>query len=464
MPEPMKHCMTAIFLVLAASPVGAQSVANDPGVPGLNDYGWGFPVVTSQDANFYSVTLPLDVNRSVTDPDLRDAGVFNADGEPVPRIFLPAVDEVEQVERTRALPFVPLFSDIDVGEEDIRLLFERRGDYARVELDTGAAGERPAGRKLQSYIADTRELDQAIVAIELFWTQIDDGFVGRVTIEGSNDLGHWYMLASAAIADVRAAATSIVQRRVDVPGNSYDFLRMTWTDLPDNWTLAEINAVYTLGVAKSVRKSISVDTAGIDAEDGGRIFSLGGAAMIDQVRLVLPDANTILSASIFLWSETQQRWYRVLQGSWHHIGRGEQRIESSAEKIPRTRTSRIKVVVSAGQPGAAMGLEVGWLPDTLLFLAQGPGPYILATGRAADREAAFPQQRFYGVGSITALASENRQSVSATLGQRYALGGTDRLRIVKTFDWRTLALWLGLALGVGFVGFMATKIMRESSR
>jgi len=458
----MKRLILILVICLAATTALAQSGVDETRFPEMNDYAWGFPVIVQEEASFYSIKLPLEVNRSVMDPELRDAGVYNADGEPVPRVFQPASDDVEQIERTRQLPFVPLFTDNDaVGNEDIHLLFERRGDYAKLELTTDETADEPVERELMFYIVDTRELEEAVEALDLFWSQSETGFIGQVTIEGSDNLRNWNILGSAAVADLNEASTSIVQRRVHLSNTTYDYLRVSWNDLPDDWNLAEINGVYTLGVRGIVREEINLEQSEIDAQDGGRIFSLGGAPKIDRLRIVLPETNTVIAASIYLWSGNQGRWYRVTQGSWHHIGRGSNVIESDPVEISHTRSARIKVVVTGGQPNAELQLEVGWRPDTLLFLAQGSAPFTLATGRAADAETGYPQHRTYGVRSIASLATDNRQAV-ATVGPRYSLGGTDQLHIEKSTDWRTLILWLGLALGVGFVGFMATRILRET--
>ncbi|MDA0993697.1 MAG: DUF3999 family protein [Proteobacteria bacterium] len=459
----MKSLVLIIATCIAADTALAQSGHDETVFPEMNDYAWGFPVVVREPASFYSIRLPLDVNQSVTDPELRDAGVYNADGDPLPRIFQPASDDIEQVERTRPLPFVPLFKNSKpITSEDIQLLFERRGDFARIELSTDAPPDEAGKRELRSYIVDTRELDEGIEALDLYWTQVDTGFIGQVSVEGSNSLGEWAMLGSAAVADLNEASTSIVQRRVRLSRSTHDYLRITWNDVPAGWGLADISAVYTLGVKGIVREEFLLTQSEIDADDGGRVFSLGGAPKIDRVRVVLPVSNTVITSDVYLWSESQGRWYRVIQENWHHIGQGDSIIESDAVDISRTRSSRVKVVVTHGQPDAEIHLEIGWRPDTLLFLAQGPAPYTLATGRAVDAESGFPQHRTYGVRSITSLASGNGQASVATLGSRIALGGTDRLHTDDKVDWRTLTLWFGLALGVAFVGFMAMRIMRES--
>ena len=94
-------------------------VAQSADAPELSNYAWGFPVEIRENASFYSVELPLEVSQSVTDPELRDAGVYNSDGKPVPRIFELVNNDRELVERRNPLPTLPLYeTDDNRGDED----------------------------------------------------------------------------------------------------------------------------------------------------------------------------------------------------------------------------------------------------------------------------------------------------------------------------------------------------------
>ena len=458
----MKSLILILSLTLVPFTALAQVQAASPAVPDMNDYVWGFPVIVQEESSFYLVQLPLAVNRSTTDPRLRDVGVYNADGEPVPRVIRPFSDDAEPIERNRQLPFVPLFEDVegDNGEE-IRLLLERTDASTKLQVATGEAIGESVSRELRSYVVDAHQDDEAIEALDLFWTQTGSDFIGQITVEGSDDLASWSALGSAAIADLNENSTSIVQRRVELSDMQRDYLRISWRGLPDDWRLAEVLGAFTQGAQDVARENLLLDHPERDPQDGGRIFSLGGAPTIDRLRIRLPQSNTVITADTYLWSESQGRWNRVARGSWHHIGQSVNIIESEPISIPRTRSDRIKVVVTRGQPDVDMQLEVGWRPDKLLFLAQGAPPFTLVAGRAADAAAGFPQHSIYGVGSITSLAEDSSQATAAALGSRYSLSGPGQLHVDEATDWRTLLLWLGLAFGVGFVGFMATRLLRR---
>jgi len=447
--------------VLLFGTVGACMAAGAEEVPELSEYAWGFPIEVDRDASFYSIELPLEVNQSVSDPDLRDAGVYNAVGVPVTRVFQQISDDVEEAEHLEQLPTLPLYANAQPSADDVRLLFERDGDRTRVEFDSDGMIQTNEDEQLTAYIVDTRQLENSIEALEFSWNPLDSGFIGRITIDGSDNLQDWSNVGSGAVADLRENEASIIQRRVKLRKTSHDYLRIRWEGMPEEWRLSRVQGSYVTGVTRIVRKSIMLEASGEDPEDGGRIFDLGGAPVVDQVRVVLTEANTIISATIYYWSTRNERWIRTASGSHYYIGRNDNVVMSDAIRTDKIRTRRIKVVVTSGKPSVAMQLEVGWRPDSLIFLAQGDAPFTLAAGRAADSEDSYPQQRIYGDRSIVSLAATGGRSATAKLGPRYPLGGADSLRITRLTNWRQVSLWIGLLLGVAFVGFMAIKVIRD---
>jgi hypothetical protein len=206
---------------------------------------------------------------------------------------------------------------------------------------------------------------------------------------------------------------------------------------------------------------LRLDPTSIDPDDGGLIFDIGAAPLIDRVQVMLIDRNVVITATIFSWSEQSARWVRMINGTFHHVGRDDRIVVSEPVAIGPLRTARLKVLVERGQKDASMQLEVGWRPDTMLFLAQGAAPYTLAAGRAEDALLGFPQQRVFGVDAISELAAKNGDSGTATLGPRYALGGEMLQTPAPTTNWSRIALWTGLMLGVIFVSYMAYRIVRD---
>ena len=455
----MRPVLFVLCVLLFPVTIGAQDTS--AAAPGLQDYAWGFPIAAGEDASFYSVELPLEVNQSVTDPELRDAGVYNSDGSPVPRMFEQAGKDRDLVERSNPLPTLPLYETVDSRPDENRLFIEREGDSTRFKFDLEDLLAPAEDERLLAYIVDTRQTDDNAVALDLVWAGMQPGFMGRVMVDGGNNLQEWSPVGSAVVAYLREDSASIEQRRVRLRRGDCDFLRIRWEGLPENWRLSQVMGVYADGAADALRKFVTLESTSVDADDGGLIFSSGGAPTVDRVRVVLPVPNTVISARIFYWSERNDRWLEAGHGSYHHIIRNNHAVVSDPLTINRTRASRFKVVITRGPADVNMQLEVGWWPDKLVFLAQGQSPFTLATGSANDKLSQFPQDRIYGDRSLAALAESNGSVTAASLGSRYPLGGPDRLVATRQINWRTLALWFALVMGVVFVGLMASKTIRE---
>ena len=86
---------------------------------------------------------------------------------------------------------------------------------------------------------------------------------------------------------------------------------------------------------------------------------------------------------------------------------------------------------------------------------------ILSLPVAVDAQANFPQERMYSDRSIIRLSKGKGQTVMANLGERFSLAGDSVTQVERYLSWRQMLLWFGLLLGVAFVSFMATKVVRE---
>lgn len=445
-----------LLLFLCAWP----SWAEDEALPKLTDYAWGFQIDSQPGASFVEVALPLGVYQSVSDSALRDAGVFNAAGLPVPRLIRQSRDDRVETEQTRSLSAIALRQDGSHSADAVRLRFERDGDKTTVAFDTDFE---PASAPLMAYIIDARPVKEGLDSLTLQWQGAEEGFIGQVKVEGSNDLQGWRPLGSGAVADMRQGSTSIVKREVALNGSRFDFLRLTPEALPTGWRLSAVEGQIVTDAIRSKRETIILDPKPEqDPADSGYVYDLGGAPPVDRLRVLLTDANTVISASLHYWRADAERWVQVASGPHYRVGSGASVIASGATLIDPVRAARFKLVVSRGQPGTPPRLEAGWRTETLLFLAQGEAPFTLAAGSAADAARGFPQQRLYGDPSIARLARQATVS-RASLGPRIALGGTTDLRQRSPMDWRRLALWIGLIVGVLFVVVMALRVLRDGS-
>jgi hypothetical protein len=456
------NARTLALIVTLLPMCGAYAQQALAPLPELNNYAWGFPIETTEPASFYRVELPGIVNESAADPDLRDTGVYNAAGQAVPRLLEAGRDEVEQRESLHALPFAALYRDLEPDPERIRLMFEQMGGQLRIDVRSDGAEASKIRPPLSGYIVDARGVEGRLDALEFSWPEHLRGFVGRVNVEAGNDLENWAAVGGGALADLNEDAVAIEQHRIGIAATDRDFLRLTWSGMPPGWGLDGVTGVQFTATPQRNRKTLRLEASGRDEDDGGLLFDAGGRIRVDRVGLHFPQINTVVTTDIYYWNGAVERWIPVHRGSFHHIRRSDTIVTSSAATIGSQRAARWKVLVASGHPETPMQLELGWRPDTLLFVAQGNGPYTLGTGRASAAAEQYPQERIFGGTELRELADDNGPVAEATLGPRFPLGGIARELPKEPLDWRTILLWSGLVLAVLFVAWMATHLLRES--
>jgi hypothetical protein len=288
--------------------------------------------------------------------------------------------------------------------------------------------------------------------------------MAHVIVHGSNDLKNWRPVGSGTITSLSRDGAMIEQRRVELNTAQYEYLQLTWNEVPAGWSLAGANGVQRSEREDTNRKLIALPISGRDDEDGGYIFTTDGIIPVDQIGLVLPDDNTTVRARIYAWQEPAQRWQAIINSHFYHLRGGGDAMVSKPLPLTVQRAGRWKVIIDSGRPELDFKLEIGWRPEMLVFVAQGEGPFQVVAGRAADQTEKYPQHRFYNDPALAALARDNKFTSAATLGNRNELAGPEQLVLPYAPDWRRWLIWAGLIGGVLLVGGMATSLIRQLNK
>jgi hypothetical protein len=444
----------ALLLVPAGSALAQE-------LPESGEYAYSFPLNLQDDREFFSLDVPLEVYRSVSDPTLRDAGVYNAGGQPVARLFERPANDDEDVEKQIRLGLVPLHGDEDQQPEQLRLLLQQADSGITLELDAGKAAGTEKAAPIRSYIVDTRKLEHEIVALTLSWPEQPQGFIGRVTVAQSDNLQSWRRLGDASLADLEYGDTRIVQNRVELSKKPSDYLRISWSDMQPGWSLDAVSGIYTTQEVPVARDELLLDSVRPGETDREYIFDAGGFPPVDRVNLVLPDDNVVIRATIYHRRDDEDRWRLSHNGIFYNVTRHGNALPSSPAAVSVARAGQWKVSIDTGTTVGPVRLQLGWRPDRLLFLAQGSPPFELVAGRAQDRLDQYPQHRVLGDSSIFDMLRESGQAGNASLGAREVRAGPERLEIAPTQTWRVLLLWAGLAAAIVLVAWLVFSLMRE---
>ena len=447
---------TAILFACSAS---AQTVAAQ------SEYAYGWTVATETTADYYQIVLPLEFYASVSDADLRDVGVYNADGNAVPRLIRQPYEKVRDVEKSVELNVYPLptYPSAEAGARG-KLVFEQRGDRTSLTYDNAPDAAVPATTQPSAYVLDAREIRKPLQQLTLSWPDGLEGFVGEATIMSSDDLDRWYQAGNGAIAELSAENERIVRRTVPLRDRAYKYLKVSVTGVPANWSLTGARAKTreqerrTDAIPSMIEATIAPDE---HEDETGYVFTVPGSPLIDAANIELPADNSVLRATLYSSRGPVATWRRVGSHLFYHLRRDGNAIQNEPLAFDARRAPRWKLVIESGRTDLQPKLSLRWRPDVLAFVAQGTGPYTVVAGRAADRGQGFPQEKTMGDPAIFRILERSGPATVARLTQRRTLLGESSLTESVPLPWKTWLLWAGLIAGVLLVAGMVYRLLQQ---
>lgn len=422
------------------------------------DYARGLPLATPGHEPFYRVELPFEVHARAR-ADLRDVRVFNAGGDTVPLAILP-VRQLPPDYRPehQEVPFFPLPAgshrrgaelDLTVSGQDGRIVSLRSRGLSTRTVPVADA------------VLDLSRVENEVIGLDLEWQPSTGNYSDTVRLEASQNLRDWRPLAEAALVDMRYGGQQLAQRHADLPRGRYRYLRLrAGTALP---ALTRVRAVLpaALPPPSVLRWREVVATPG--KMEGDYEFDLGAPLVVEQVRVALPEANTVAPARFEVRARRDDDWQPVASQTLYRITQAGQELTSPALEpgLVSGRYWRLRVDARAGGLGLKPPvLHAAWRPQQVVFVARGQGPWQLAWGRRAAPAVQLPLDTLlpgYKVGD------ENRLG-AARPGAAVDLGGQDvpppGAEDSPPADWKRWLLWAVLLAGVGALAAMAHGLLR----
>jgi uncharacterized protein DUF3999 len=458
MRERCRSVGTACALVVSLAAPIADASSDQRTVPRPEDYAYAWPIRAEATYDLYEVELPADVYRAAVDPSLRDLGIFDASGRPVPRLVSSPPAPPAEPDTAVPLALLPVRAPAGTSLADVRFTLEQRTGETRVRV----VGASPTGVDqplvLVAYIADLGDKHPRLRAVDVGWPAALEPLMATITIEGSTDLDRWIPIGRGAVAGLRQDAASIERRRIAVNETGIRYLRLTWLGAPQGFELTRLTAAYSRLPPEPRRDWESPAPAGIDAADGGFLYDLGGAPTVDRAAISLGDANVLLRASLDCRMSARDPWMRAYDGLFYELRRGANALTSEPAELSPRRCQYWKLRAARADQASHPALRLGWRPDRVMFAAEGAGPWRLAAGSARDVADGFPQERYADAG-MRELATKAAFGTAA-LGSREELGGELALEPPRNPDWRRWTLWFGLVAGVLLVAGMAFRLAR----
>jgi len=448
----MKRVLTAMLLFSLVSPASAREM--EP-----HDFAYGVPLATTGRDALCEFPLPAQVYRDVTRRDLGDICVFNGRGEVVPF----SLDQVSQPHPAppefRNLPLFPLAEVTGKKEDGVTLQVRRSPEGSLIRIET-ADGE-TAGRDIPSYLLDASSLKRPVASLELEWEPRPEGTVGRIRVEGSDDLENWSVLVpEAPVIGLRYGDHTLERRAVEMGGAGRKYYRLSSSGAGEMPRLSAVKARLALPDLEHPRQWSKVSASPRTGEAGGYLFELPGHMPVDRVRIRLPQENTLVSVTFFSRATERDTWKADGSALAYRLRiRGEEVTGPDIVLNPSTDRYRLmRVERSGGGLGSGTPvIEFGWVPGRLLFVARGAGPFLLAYASARHGQCARS-----GDDLFTRFADQrggHYQAEVAVTGTPIMLGGKAALRRpLVPADPKTAILWSVLLLGVAVLAWMAFRL------
>lgn len=442
-----------VLIVLLALASSAAVAAERPA-----DFAYGVEIKTGAPNALYEFEIPLAVYRGVTRSDLADVRVFNADGELVPHALKPRDEKQTEPGAALQLPVFPLrgIAGDKTDVPDIHIQRRRDGTIVSIQaLKRGSSQD----RRLRAYLIDASAVKQPIQSLQLEWQGDQEGFIGTVRIEGSDDLNVWRVLADrAALARLNFGGVQLNQNRVELRGGGYKYLRLSWPDQQAPLESLSVLAEPAAAIVAARRVWHSFNGAAIAGRAGEYSFDLGGPIPFDRIRVELPQVNSLAQLQVLARPKPAEEWRLKGSATVYRLRRNDSEVMSP--EIHLASGGERELLLRVDQKGGGIGagvpvIQLGWLPQKLVFAARGNAPFQLAYGNSAAKPAALAIEAV-----VPGYKSDAQFNVEpATLGEAKMLAGPARLR--QAIDYKKWTLWAVLLLGVAALGFMAYRLARQ---
>ena len=424
------------------------------------NFAYGMAIEVDAGHALHEIEIPAAVYRAVTRADLGDVRVFNGQGEVVPHALRPRVVVKEQVGDTVSLPAFPLWGEWANALDDLNLRVDKRGDGVIVEVRS--RDHDGTEKKLRGYLLDASMVPRALTVLEFDWRNAAGSFIGTVRIEGSDDLSHWQVVAdNAALARLDFGGHQVTRNRVALRATKAKYLRVSWPENQPELVNLTARADPRPIVVAAARLWQRFAAPPSSAKSGEYSYDLGGVFLFDRLRVQLPQPNTLVQLQILSRAKSSDPWRPATSALAYRLR--ERDVEVTSPEIIVTGQGERFWLLRVDQKGGGVGsgdlaIEIGWAPHKLVFAARGPGPFQLAYGSSRVKPAALAIESL-----IPGYRTQAEFKVApAKLGEQITLAGVARLG--QTREFKTIALWLCLILGVTVLGWMALRLSRQMAQ
>ena len=429
------------------------------------DFAYGYSLEVDGDGAIYTLELTEKIYQGLTRSDRGDLRIFNSRGETVPHYIRRLENRVREQQPDKELKLFPLYKSKSSlqsnGDLNVRITTNEKG--AIIDMNYGK--QEPADRVLNGYLLDASEYEQVFSEMEFGWVETHPDFVVRINLEASNDLNNWQRIVSGhVLSHLHYAGHKLARNEVEFAGKKYRYFRINWQgEAPIE--LSSVKARSPVSYSEQPRQWSNYEVKQQDETQNAYYFYTGSVLPADRLQIKNLQRNTLARVSIESARDIKGPWFMRYSGIIYDLQYENERVSTAPIHLPYTTDThwRIQVVDTEGRLGDAPQLSLGWLPEQLLFVAQGEAPYTLAYGsaRVKRQSTPLPQLMF----NEDELRQQGKLIKSAQLGSVVQLGDKSRLQPPRpAVDWKQYILWIVLVLGVIVLAIMVLRLYRQMEK
>lgn len=462
---------TSAVVFAAALSVAFAAAAAQPEVSTASaDYAYRWPLKAEGQNAAWQFELTPEVYAALIDPGLGDFDVVNTDGQSVPVARLTVDPDAQPGVAQVALPVFALPRREDAGGgDDLSLRLERDMDGRLRMLQADVVSAAPQTRidyVMDADISRDPKRPSSVDRLDLTWPEAGD-VRARFAVEGSEDLEQWQMLVdAAAVVSLRRAGAVLQRRDIALPTTSLRYLRLRQLD-GDPVPGLQVTARRTrAGVSSPQWKRLRADFVDSGRDEVGKDFvyryRLPAKLPVGRIDVTLGADNG--TAEVIVDAQNgvtgNEIWMPIGRALLFRLQQDGVRIDNEDYLLTTPLAAREWRLRSPIELVPSPTVEMAYLPDRFVFLAQGRGPYALVAGSRNARRTSLPVEQ--ALAPLRTHLGKDWMPPVATLGPRGAAAGTAAYAKQETpTDWRGWLLWAFLIVGAAIVGGFALTLLRQ---
>lgn len=442
-----------------------------------DSYSTRLTILTPGAMPYYRLSIPLQAYLASSHGDLRDLRIFDAAGQPVPHARLAVEGDTEQSVQRRKLPWFPLHASASRHDKaDVLGVVVKLGaDGTLVKIDSRRDNSdkprKEAEAPLRGYLLDASKIADrpAVVALELDWEKTGSDFQ-LLDLESSDDLQHWNSLTSGVqLARLDYNGARIENRRIELHGFRDRYLRLIWREPASAPALTYAELEQSSSRYRSAplvwSAPMAAGTPGSDLRPGEYRFRLSQPLPLVRLRVELPPGNQLLPLEVLAPGRERRHWRSIGGAVVYRIANQGREWSNSEIPLPGYPLQEFVLRIDPRLSPPARGPQLAFAlrPEQIVFLAGGKGPYTLAVGNKDARNAALaPATLVPGFGNpdspeiANAAIDETARPHAPKASSLFAAPGS-----ASEWNWKKIALWSVLVLGVLGMAAMAWQLLRQ---